>query len=162
MMLSCTQAAEFETTRRLLACLINEGLVQTRIVSKSESEPVTWLQLQNLKETQPQPAGPRVCVATSSDAKLSWTEKPQGLFLQPDDLVPPVIIEYGNAGGDVEGSEGSKKVVEFRPAKLFDLIATWFLDPELIDSAVREQIGEELNSSARNQGLFCYLPNAAG
>ena len=159
MILSRTQAAEFETTRRLLACLVNEGLVQATIVHASESKPVTWLELQSVKAPQLRPAQPRVRIATSSHVGLRSSEKPLGLFLQPDEIVPPVIVEYRNDGGHVDGSE---KVVEFCPAKLFDIIATWSLDQGRMSSAVREQIAEELNSSARNQGLFCHHLKTAG
>ncbi|KAL9112206.1 MAG: hypothetical protein Q9187_007816 [Circinaria calcarea] len=125
MALGRTQTAEFETTRRLFAYLVNESLVRTTIVheAESENEIANWMELLSVKETQATARRPRIRVARSSDATLSRTGKPPSTlsFLQPEDLAPPVIIEYRTSIDD-EGS--SKEVKEFHPAVLFDVIAT--------------------------------------
>lgn len=147
---SRNQAAEFETTSRLVACLVNEGLVNATVVDSTKSDITTWIELHDSKNTQAHAARLGIKVAASSHAKLAGIRKPPGLFLQPDDLIPPVIFEYRSDGSALGGS---KELLTCHPSELFDVIANWFLDQGLMESAVQKQITEELTNSAQNQGV---------
>ena len=119
MILDHTQAAEFEITRRLFACLINEGLIGATIVQTPEFGVSTWLELQNLNESPGQPTRTKVQVATSSEARVSCTWESLESFMQPNDLTPPVIIEHKISDSN---PAGSGELIEFHPATLFDII----------------------------------------
>lgn len=150
MILNSTQLAEFETTRRLLSCLVNECLVDASVVHGTSFGVSTWLELRSLKDNTGASAATTTTIraATSPDSRLTWTGHPLKTLLQPNDLAPPVVVSHGNDDTD---PAARREIVELNPAILFETAGHWFLDNGL-KSEVREQMANELRNSAQNQG----------
>lgn len=143
------QEAEFATTSRLLACLLNEGLIGATIEKNADRENGSWILLQGLKDSQDQTAHLRIRVALRHDARLSWTGSLPTSFVEPTDLAPPVLVKYN---GIENGREDSEERVELHPGKLFVTIATFWLDDELIEPKIRTEMTDELTNCTENQG----------
>jgi hypothetical protein len=163
------ERAKFETTRRLLASLANECLVHSTILkpSKVDDGSPLWL---CLSERAPDPESRhRRCTRTStSNCSRIWVAlssadiksaddlemKKDAVItshgvLDPEDLVPPVIVEVDTSSPD----STNRRRVELNPGVLFGLMYPWFGDDHEPDG-IRDQIIEELEDSAANQGLF--------
>ena len=149
MTLSRTQLAEFETTRRLLSCLVNEGLVYASVVHGTSFGVSTWLELRSLKKNIGGSATTSIRAATSPDTRLTWTGQPLKALVQPSDLAPPVVVVSHR--NDDTNPAALREIVELNPAIIFETAGQWFLDNEL-ESEVREQMANELRNSAQNQG----------
>ncbi len=133
---SLKEQAAFETTSRLLACLVNEGLVKAFTCSNG-----TCLCLRNPQETGTGSDELIVSVGLSEVFAENATFKLTKSLLHPEDLRLPVAIRH--ATGDVQ-----YKTTEPDPVALFDAIYPWLGGNE----DARRQIVQELMSSAGNQG----------
>ncbi|KAI5805935.1 IucC family-domain-containing protein [Geopyxis carbonaria] len=122
--LTLTQQACFETTRRLLACLVNEELVQATVQSFNNTQ---WLCIHDKPQKQHRL---RLYVPLSGPVDIRN-------LLDPEDLLPPVVIE--------EVNESNR--IELDPGVIFKLVYPWFGD----DKKIGENITQELESSAELQ-----------
>lgn len=128
--------AFFETTRRLLAQLINEGLLHGTVDSSGPFQPVLRL------------SGPRPCShgferyiqVSLVENGCSWTRGFQiQSLLSPSDLQQPVLLVDQDC-----------QVEEICPGEVFYFIRPWLPDGSSEETLL--EIAEELRNSARNQG----------
>lgn len=127
--------ALFETTKRLLAEIINEGLVDATI-GGSKNDQYLYLH-SHLPAANDASNGFKVglrpgTVLETRDGKVA-------AVVRPDSLQPPVVIGYGN------GQEE-----ELNPEILFRFLSPWLIKDA--DEDTLNEIALELGNSARNQG----------
>ena len=141
-----TECAQFETTRRLLACLINEGLVDT-VFEASPSQQNSGLHLQALSGSQQESSLRRLRVALDSkfdaDASFDGNNYP----IAPEYLTLPVRLE--NKVGDIWN--------ETSPSKILQAIQGWICC-SIADGSSFENATRMLQNSAENQGE-AYWPD---
>lgn len=131
------QFAQFETSRRMIACLVNEGMIDASV------DQYGYLTLR-------QPAVPKdskgltVRVGLTGDAAREWLESTSKPYLQPSELSVPVMIRR-------EHGSQAKDVAETDPTVLFRLMTPWFTSRNTSQEAV-DTISRQLKSSAENQG----------
>lgn len=127
----------FETTKRLLAALINEGLISARI-SGSKQEPHRIIHLSQ-NEAGPDGESVPMAVQVTPGALIEDRNGEVLPVIQPNMLHPPVVVIR-------EGIED--KMVD--PGQVFDVISPWFKDTAS-QSAI-DEVSRHLRSSGSNQG----------
>lgn len=135
--LSKHNQALFETTKRLLSEIINEGLADATI-EVSESEQQRHLCLYSRISSQ---YGSRVEVSIKPDTVIEMKEDRVVSVVRPDTLQPPVII-------------GDTRNQELDPEILFRFMSPWLMDDA--SETVLEEMAQELRNSANNQGVTQY------
>ncbi len=148
-----TRVAEFETTSRLLACLVNEGLVHASVVHDPSSAVSVWLELRSWEESPGDRGTIRIRAAASPASRLIRTEESLQTTVRPIDLAPPVVIAHRHddtTTGELPG------MVELNLAGVFDIVTPWLMDQGL-DRDKQNQIKAELENSAQNQGLYVSI-----
>ena len=131
------QAPCFETTKRLLAALINEGLISARI-SGSKQEPHRIIHLSQNDAISDDTSFP-IAVQVTPGALIEDRNGEVLPVIQPNMLYPPVVVIR-------EGME--EKMVD--PGQVFDVISPWFKGTAS-QSAI-DDISRRLRSSGSNQG----------
>ena len=129
--------ALFETTRRLLAEIINEGLVDATIGGSTDSPYLNLLPRVDVKSD----AAKWVRVAIKPGTALETKDDRVVAVVRPDSLQPPVVIGF-------HGKEEERE--ELEPGTLFQLLSPWMVEDASED--VLDGIAHELSNSARNQG----------
>lgn len=136
--LSRHNRASFETTKRVLAELINEGLVHAKLEITTSKGP----QILCLLSTLNPDGGSLVKVAIKPDTIIKMRDDRVVSVVRPDCLQPPVIIADTNHE-------------EFDPGTLFKLLGTSFGD--VASETVLDEIVRELRNSAANQGKILQM-----
>lgn len=129
--------ALFETTRRLLAEIVNEGLVDATIGGSSDNPHLNLLPRVDVKSD----AAKWVRVGVKPGTVLETKDERVVAVVRPDSLQPPVIIGFN---GEEEERE------ELEPGTLFQLLSPWMVEDASED--VLDGIAHELSNSAKNQG----------
>ena len=129
----------WETTSRLLATLINEGLVKVSIThANTDKDPHLRIEARDgLEENAQHSILVKSHEGISCDGKMAKPSLP----LLPEDLLLPMVVETQDA--DIR-----KQSIDLDPGMLFELVFSWLG----YDSACKPQIVAELRSSARFQG----------
>lgn len=134
-----TEHAEFETTRRLLACLINEGLVDF-VLQRVESSKQRTLCLRSLANDGKLSSITQLLVGVSSDTLVDEVGR-ICCPIAPEQLELPVRLE-NNKGNTF---------VEANPSNILSAIHEWI--PESIPNVpLLETTQQMLQNSAENQG----------
>ncbi|KAI7781602.1 hypothetical protein LA080_014500 [Diaporthe eres] len=136
------QFAQFETSRRLIACLVNEGMIDASVDQSG------YLNLRQPKESKDS-KGPTVRVGLTGDAAREWLESTSKPYLQPSELSVPIMIRRGQDGQ-------AEDVAETDPTVLFSLMSPWFITENTSQEAV-DTITRQLKSSAENQEEWFHL-----
>jgi hypothetical protein len=131
------QFAQFETSRRMIACLVNEGMVDASV---DQSGYLNLRQPKVSKDTK----GLTVRVGLTGDAAKEWLESASKPYLQPSELSVPVIVRREKEGQ-------AEDVAETDPTVLFSLMSSWFASENTGQEAI-DTITRQLKSSAENQG----------
>jgi len=135
MKISKHSQALFETTKRLLAEIVNEGLVDATIGgSKNDQYLYLHSHLPAAKN-----ASKRFKVGLRPGTVLETRDGKVAAVVRPDSLQPPVVI--GNGDGQEE---------ELNPEILFRFLSPWLIKDA--DEDTLNEIALELGNSARNQG----------
>ena len=127
--------ALFETTKRLLAEIVNEGLVDATI-GGSENDQYVYL---HSRFPAAMDASKWVKVGVREGAVLETRDGKVAAVVRPDSLQPPVVI--GNGDGQEE---------ELNPEIIFRFLSSWLIKDAGEDTL--NEIALELGNSARNQG----------
>lgn len=136
--LSRHDRALFETTKRVLAEIVNEGLVYAKLESTATGEPQI-LCLQSILNPQD---GTLVKVPIKAGAVIETKEDLVVSVVRPDSLQPPVVIADTRNG-------------ELDPGTLFKFLSTSFSD--VASERVVDEIVQELRNSAANQGKIALM-----
>lgn len=136
------QFAQFETSRRMIACLVNEGMIDASVDQSG------YLNLRDPKASK-DPKGLTVRVGLTGDAAREWLESDSKPYLQPSELSVPIMVRRGQDGQ-------AKDVAETDPTVLFGLMSPWFSSENTSQEAV-DTITRQLKSSAENQGTAYYV-----
>jgi hypothetical protein len=131
--------ALFETTKRLLSQIVNEGLACATI-KRSESPMQRLLCLHNRLSPTAED-GRWVTVSLQPGTRIEVQGDRVVSLVRPDSLQPPVVI------GDT-----TIEREELDPGTIFRFIRCWLADDA--SETVLEQIAQELRNSADNQGQF--------
>lgn len=131
------QFAQFETSRRMIACLVNEGMIDASVDQSG------YLNLIPTKDSQ-EGSCLSVRVGLTGDAATEWLGSTSKPYLQPSELSVPVMVRR-EQDGQVED------VAETDPTVLFKLMSPWFTSGNTSQEAV-DTITRQLKSSAENQG----------
>lgn len=137
--------SSFETTKRLLAQLVNEELAIARIstVPKSGSTKDESYRL-TLHGSQGTEASERWLKVNVRHDTLVNTKADRVIpILRPESLQPPVVL----------GNEISEKE-ELNPATIFHFISGWFT--QVAETSLLETVADELRETAANQGMEHY------
>lgn len=138
--------AFFETTKRLLAEIINEGLLDASIAgSNDKHQSNLYLYLHPRQDSSVADDARWVRVNVRPDTKLEARDGRVAAVVRPDSLEMPVVI------GSKEESEGSDE--ELDPGVLLRFVSPWLLEDA--GQTVLDEIALELQNSARNQGKPC-------
>jgi hypothetical protein len=129
------EAARFETTKRLLACLINEGLFDGFVEGAKEATD----RLLYLRKKDSSCEDDSIVVHTMPEALIENRNGEVLPMIQPGMLCSPVIVKCMAV---------ERKTVD--PGEIFSLISPWFKD--LASQPVLEEISRNLQSSGENQG----------
>ncbi len=135
------EEALFETTKRLLSHIVNEGLCFTSVEPILLNNP-RWLCLSSQKPSKKANLISRIRVklAPNTCAKLDHVAS-----IRPDQLAPPVILEPGQQAS-------LKSWAELDPGVIFENIFEWFGEDN--EQSTRDLIKRELQNSAANQGRY--------
>ncbi|KKY34086.1 hypothetical protein UCDDA912_g05963 [Diaporthe ampelina] len=136
------QFAQFETSRRMIACLVNEGMIGASVDQSG------YLNLRDPKVSKDS-KGLTVRVGLTGDAAREWLESTAKPYLQPSELSVPVMIRRAQDGQ-------AEDVAETDPTVLFTLMAPWFISENTSQDAV-DTITRQLKSSAENQEEWFHL-----
>lgn len=130
------QLALFETTRRLLAQIANEGL-GTAMLEASATGSQYHMILRN-----PLLAGgkEKIICCIRDTAFFKTIDGRIVTVIRPGDLIPPVILQ----------KENTECIEEWDPGNIFRFIRDWL--PREITEHAREHLISELQNSAANQG----------
>lgn len=131
------QFAQFETSRRVIACLVNEGMISASVDQSG------YLNLRDPKVSKDS-KGLTVRVGLTGDAAREWLESTSKPYLQPSELSVPIMIRR-------EQDRQAEDVAETDPTVLFNLMTPWFTSENTSQEAV-DTITRQLKSSAENQG----------
>jgi hypothetical protein len=136
---SAKERAYFETTRRLLAEIINEGLASATVTVCQS----TGQQALILTDSLASPADPEnwVKVCLLPNRNLGLKDGKVISLVRPANLQPPVTI-----------GSSSNKTESFDPEEIFEHICPWLSRDA--DPALLKEIGRELKNSRDNQGLI--------
>ncbi|KAL2816182.1 ferric iron reductase FhuF-like transporter-domain-containing protein [Aspergillus cavernicola] len=131
---SKTDVARFETTRRLLSHLVNEGLCSA-VLEPAETEDKRWLCMSpaNADFVLSSVVKVQCTIAASSDAARVTA------LVRPHQLRPPVLLQEGD----------KQPRSELDPGAIFQFVFPWFGEPEL--ESMRDPIALELQNAAANQ-----------
>lgn len=134
--------ALFETTRRLLSSLVNEGLC----IASIRADPSSTLRWICLQAQNPLTEGNGVSVVKVHLTPSASVKENNGKIIslvRPGQLLPPVMFESGE-----EDSQGPW--VELDPGVIFATLYPWFGKGN--EKSTLEIIKRELENSAANQG----------
>lgn len=140
--LSIRDQALFETAKRVLAQIINEGLVSAQLEQSTTKESQT-LCLQSILNPQD---GRLIKVALKIGTIIEIRDGLVVSVVRPDSLQPPVTIAATGCG-------------ESDPGTLFKLLSTSFRD--ITSDTVLDEMVNELRNSAANQGKVTLIPRHA-
>jgi len=129
------EAPWFETTKRLLAALINEGLVHA-VIKGAKNDSYSCLYLSRTDSSEEDCS---ILVQTAPGALIEDRNGEVLPVVQPSMLCPPVIVK----GQGVES-----KVTD--PGEIFTLISPWYED--MASQQVLGEISRHLQNSGSNQG----------
>lgn len=135
------QFAQFETSRRLIACLVNEGMIDASVDQSG------YLNLRQPNVSKGS-KGLTVRVGLTGDAAREWLESTSKPYLQPSELSVPIMIRREQDGQ-------AEDVAETDPTVLFSLMSPWFTTENTSQEAI-DTITRQLKSSAENQGTADY------
>lgn len=127
--------ALFETTKRLLAEVVNEGLVDATI-GGSKNDQCLYLN-SRLQATENDRKW--VKVGLQPGTVLETRDGKVACVVRPDSLQPPVVV--GNGDGEEE---------DLDPGAFFKFLSPWLVEDA--DEEILNEIALELGNSARNQG----------
>lgn len=136
--------ALFETTKRLLAEIVNEGLVDAT-TGGSKNQPVLYLH-RRFDSNSTKDDGTWIRVSLKPGMVLETKDDRVVAVVRPDSLQPPVVI-----------CDGEKEEKELDPGMLLRFASPWLLGD--VRENVLEAIALELQNSARNQGKQCVSYN---
>ncbi|CAG8893768.1 unnamed protein product [Penicillium egyptiacum] len=134
-----TETACFETTKRLLTQLVNEGLLHAYLYHPKIGRGYA-LSLRGSYSVEVPTKPTSVTIHVKPEACLHAKANRILPILRPEYLEPPVFLELDN--GDT--------IHETDPGKIFRSIYTWFA-PDSLEVAVVETIAHELSTTALNQ-----------
>ncbi len=129
--------ARFETTKRLIASLVNEGLVKATI-ERTDRGTQPCLSIRGLEQVCSDIE--RVQILFRPNSALCRMSLEINHFLRPEDLLPPVKLFCKN-GTQYE---------ELDPGLVFHALYPWFQQYDKMSQ--KERITQELQNSAANQG----------
>lgn len=135
---SIEDQAKWETSSRLLATLINEGLVEISVACGSKKDHLS-LRIAPRDDFINQSSG-SMLVGFHEEIHNVERSIMSILPISPDDLAPPLTWEPANASHHTQG-------VSMDPGTLFDLIFPWLG----CDDTCKPQIIAELSCSAKFQ-----------
>lgn len=141
----CTRQDDgsFETTRRLLAEIVNEGLVEATVATATDKhKSVQYLYLHPRQDLSLVDEARWVRVGVRPSTTLETRDGRVAAVVRPDCLEMPVAI------GSKEDSKGGEH--ELDPGVIFRFVSPWLAEnagPDVLDG-----IALELQNSARNQG----------
>lgn len=136
----------FETTKRLLAEIINEGLVDATVAgSNDDDKPNLCLYLHPRQDSAVADDARWVRVSVKPGTILEVRNGRVAAIVRPDSLEMPVVI------GSKEDSKGGEE--EPDPGVLFRFVSPWLLEDA--GQSVLDEIALELENSAVNQGKPC-------
>lgn len=138
------QFAQFETSRRMIACLVNEGMIEASV----DQSGYLNLRQPNLARNS---KGLTVRVGLTGDAAREWLESTSKPYLQPSELSVPIMIRREQDGQ-------AEDVAETDPTVLFRLMSPWFSSENTTQEAI-DTITRQLKSSAENQGTAHFVWN---
>lgn len=139
------EKASFETTKRLLAQLVNEGLLHADICIPKAAEGYL-LRLTSNRSAQISTGIVAVTVQCQSNAYLHVEQNRILPILRPEYLEPPVLVELSNGNA----------IRETDPAEIFRYLSTW-LSSKSLGAAAVEQIADELSNTVSNQGMWIII-----
>lgn len=151
--LSLAQKAGMETTSRLVAALLNDGLMNITAEDGQFSGRVSGLTLVSPKDWDGSSTRITISLRRDSKYKLVLPTNPEEYPvltppLEPADIVGPVVIQ-----GTVE-SNGLPQLV-YCPGQVFDAVAPWVCP----DQDMAGKLRGELENSADNQGIVVLSPS---
>jgi hypothetical protein len=135
--------ASFETTKRLLAQLVNEGQLRATLCRQKKSNGECGLRLTSNQVETVSTTAVSILVQSSPDAHIQVQNNLVQPVLWPAYLRPPVILELAN--GDT--------IYETDPAEVFRHISRW-LSVGSLGAGAAEKIAHELGTTADNQGAI--------
>ncbi|GAB1313026.1 IucC family-domain-containing protein [Madurella fahalii] len=143
--LKLAQEAGMETTSRLVAALVNEGLVDVTAEHLENTNNVSNLILRQPKSQGSSSVRIKISLRRGTSYMLLPPTEPEEHTvimpgLDPADVVGPVVIE------DLTASNAPRRL-EHRPGKVFDVVAPWICT----DQNMAVQLRGELENSADNQ-----------
>ncbi|EYE97444.1 uncharacterized protein EURHEDRAFT_513335 [Aspergillus ruber CBS 135680] len=127
--------ALFETTKRLLAEVVNEGLVDATIGGSKYDQ---FLYLNSRLHAAGENDRKWVKVSLQPGTVLETRDGKVACVVRPDSLQPPVVIGNGDAEEE-----------ELDPGVLFKNLSPWLVEDA--DEEILNEIALELGNSARNQ-----------
>ncbi|KAL9129991.1 MAG: hypothetical protein Q9217_001713 [Psora testacea] len=130
--------ARMETTSRLLASLINEGIVRATYIEGGNGR-LTGLEIQSTNRAS-QDGSSRIVTGVREDVRRD-PETMVVSFLYPDEILSPVIVYDASLPTNPRGMDPD-------PGVLFDYMRSWLEDG---NENVRKQIVQELTNSASCQ-----------
>ena len=140
---SLRRLAQFETCRRLIACLVNEQLIAASVrLDDARFEHSRCLRASARQVTE---NSPTECILVGLNQDFTCDAGPiDARCLDASDLSLPILII----------ANGSREL-GLKPGNLFETMSSWF--PVDIAPEVKSQIKQELTNSAENQGLYVTL-----
>ena len=132
----------FETTRRLLSHLINEGLCSVS-VEPNLSGGLRWLCLHDKNNVPEAHTSSRVKVHITTATSVAIESGQVISSVRPDQLVAPVLLEF-----NLQSPLSTRK--ELDPGVIFENVYPWF--QKICEPSTKDLIKRELQNSAANQG----------
>lgn len=150
--LDLAEEAAMETTSRLVAALVREGLVDITTEEPKARDNVSKLTLVRPKSQSSSSARIELSLRQGTRYRLISPMKPEEHTvitpeLDPADIIGPIVIR------ELTGSNVSRRL-EYRPGNVFDVVAPWICT----DKNLAAQLRGELENSADNQGLYDPSP----
>jgi hypothetical protein len=139
-MVSLQSQARFETTKRLLFHLVNEGLVDSKL-QHDRPNGNCYLYLQRFGVSKGRTSCVKVAICPGAVNQIRDDQVVS--LLNPEALAAPVILEKWYNGALDRWAESD-------PGTLFEFMYPWFADDN--QDVIREQIVGDLRNSAANQG----------
>jgi hypothetical protein len=137
-----SQQGSFETTKRLLTEVVNEGLA-TATVEALDSSKERFLVLTSNSRDAERPATNKIRVSLQPDTHVCLRDGQVISLVRPDSLRPPVVLS---------NDDGTDIKTALRPEAIFDAMRPWLLD-DVAGGPMLEEIGKELANSCNNQGV---------
>ena len=146
--ISRSAEALFETTRRLLSSLINEGLCNASIDEVSP-DGRRWIYLLPESPSTHSSGDRMVRVIFTSSARIKEDAGRITSLVRPDQLSPPVIFESVVANNATSWEE-------LDPGIIFEALYPWFGKDH--ENNAMHVVKRELQNSAANQGKMAQSP----